>query len=236
MRAAYISLLMLLPSLAMAEGWGGMAGAVSNYVSRGLTLSDNDPSLQVDLHYHGSGAWFAGAGTATVKRGYDGDVAAEINAYLGRDWALTPEWSARLVASHYAYAGSSDLYDYDEVEASLGFRRRVTLTLAASPDTYQTLYADSSSYPGDRRGPAYAAEVAVSQPMAEGLAASAGLGYRDLRELADVGYVYGSIGLDYARGPLTLGASRIGTSHAALRICCGERPVNRWVANVFWHF
>ena len=239
------------PALAPAdEGWGGSVGASSDYVYRGLSLSNNQPSVQVDGHYQGNSDWYAGLGAASAQRGADNYTAAALNAYAGQGWAWGGDWSGHLSLSHYDYAGADNasLYRYDELGAGLNWRHNVFLTLAASPDTSTQTYASTvwwyqqqpylySYVSGSHRGPAYVAELVLNEPLPWWqLSVNAGAGYRDLQQLEGLSYRYGSAGLAWSHGPWELDASYIGSSGAATRVCCGSPPANRFVASTLWRF
>lgn len=244
--------LLLWPGFAGADddGWGGMVGLNSDYAYRGVSLSDNKPSLALDGHYRSEADGYAGLGLASAQRGSDSATAAAVDAYVGQGWAFGEDWSGSLGYTHYDYIGGEypALYRYDELGASLGWRRNLLFSVAASPNTSTPTYStgvwyDSSwAWPytyvsGNHRGPAYAYELALSQPLPwAGVSASGGIGYRDLRRLEQLGYTYGSAGLRWDHGPWELALSRIASSHAASALCCGSPPVNRWVGSLDWRF
>ena len=250
-RLLAVSLCSLSAGAAQAEeGWAGSLGLSSDYVYRGVSLSDNRASVLADGHYHAGSDWYAGLSAASAERATDHYSAAAINVYLGQGWALGEDWSSSVSLRHYDQAGGEQraLYRYDELSASLAWRHNVFLSVAAAPNiatpSYytKTWYYYGKSYvyyypTGSRRGPGYSYELVFSQALPwPSLSANAGLGYRDLKNLADVGYVYGSAGLAWNHGPWTLALSRIGSGHDADQLCCGNPAVNRWVGSASWAF
>ncbi|MBX6421384.1 MAG: hypothetical protein IRZ06_10345 [Nevskia sp.] len=223
---------LLLPS-AWAGGVGGSLGATSDYVFRGISLSDHQPAGQGDVHYRADAGWFVGLAAASVKRGRGQDVTAELNPYLGFAWALDSDWSARLAYVHYAYPFNAPhrLYDYDELGGTLAWRDRAFLTVAASPDTgVETTRGTAAG----RAALAY--NLGVHQPLPGAFSVNAGVGYYDLRWAIGTGYVYWNAGFGYDRGRLHLDASYIGTNAVARRLYYDELAVNRWVVSLLWHF
>ena len=89
----------------------GEAALVSDYRWRGVSLSDEDPSFQVEgTVSHESGAW-AWGNVNTVSREYGG---AELGLGLGYTRELgSVEWS--IGAVHYLYPGEEDI-DYTEID------------------------------------------------------------------------------------------------------------------------
>jgi uncharacterized protein (TIGR02001 family) len=227
------ALLLPAPALqAQQAGWGGSVAVVSDYVYRGLTLSDNLSALQGDLHYYTADGWFAGAWITSVKRNPYVSTSAELDAYLGHAWSGSTPWSARLFAVHHDYPWDDPRhYNYDELSGSLAYADRAALTVSFLPD---------ASFDGPGRSlsgrAALSYDLALHQPLWRALSANAGVGYYDLRWAVDSGYVYWNAGLGYAWGPLQLDLSWIGTDQSARELYYPSTPVNRLVGTVLWRF
>lgn len=220
---------------AFATGWGGSVGAASDYVFRGVTRSDGEPSAQVDLHYFASAraGWFVGAGAATVRLPRDYDTSAEFNGYLGYARTFGDDWSGKLSYVHYDYPLDSPRrqYAYDEFSGTFAYRDRAALTVAASPDTAAIT----------RRGTvtgraAFSYDLAFHQPLPHALSANAGVGYYDLHRLVGAGYYYWNVGLGYDLGRFQLDVSYIGVDGTAKSLYNNNTATNRVVATVLWHF
>lgn len=226
------SITLSLPSPA-AGIWGGSIGAASDYVSRGITLSSGEPSVQADGHYVSNSGWFAGASAARVRQAAGSGGAAELSAYFGSTRAITANWTGRMTAAHYAYPGIAprEVYDYDELSASLVGRNRWFLSVAVSPDRG----ADTTRGTVSKRT-ALAYDLILRQPLAQGLSASLGMGYNDLHRLVGVGYLYWNAGLTYERGPMHVALTFIGTDATAKSLFYDNAAANRLVATVLWSF
>lgn len=103
-----------------------------DYIVRGITCSDRDPSHQADLHRSFVSGWFAGLSAVTARLGQYVPISAELAPYVGVGRAQGKDWPARVTAKHYDYPGSEsrDPYRYDEIAADLGWRNHLYLGLA----------------------------------------------------------------------------------------------------------
>lgn len=226
-------ILVALAPQTFAAGWGGSLGAASDYVFRGLSQSEDQPSAQADVHYYAASGWFAGLSAATVRIATEGGTTAELEAYAGISRPLGENWSARLDLVHYSYPGYAPArrYNYDELIGSIDYRDRVFVSVAASPDT-----SIESTRGSPTTRPALAYDVALHQPLFRALSANAGVGYEDLRWLVHTGYVYWNAGLAYDFGAVQLDVSYIGTSGKAKTLFYRDVADDRVVAALLWHF
>ncbi len=216
---------------------GGSVGVTSDYRLDGLSLSGNKAAVQAELHLQAptenGGAWFGGVWASTVRLTGQSDPSAQIEGFLGHQWALDPDWQGTLMVAHYAHPWNRFLkhYDYDELTAELSFRDRLKLTAAYSPNT------DLYSYFGfieNRKSIAY--EAAATLPVKGFLAATAGLGFRDVSSFFGTGYWYGSVGLAYDRAHLHASLMRIGTDRTAQRLFYSDFVDPAWVGTLLWTF
>lgn len=218
---------------ACAQGWGGSAGVVSDYVYRGLSLSSHDPAGQLDLHYRGQSGWYAGLWASSVRRFSFYSTSAEFDPYLGWQWRPAGNWSASLSAVHHNYPWDNPghRYNYEEATASLGYAGRVFLSASFSPDSaVETRYRFVSG----RAVPAY--DLSLYQPLPRAFSVSAGIGYRDLRWAVDSGYVYGNAGLGWDWRGLHLDLSYITTNGTARRLFYDDVAVRSLVGSALWRF
>lgn len=114
-----IATLCLAPEVGADEwSWEGEAAVVSDYRWRGVSLSDEQPSLQLEATAsHDSGAWLWG-NINTVEQDLGG---AEIAFGAGYTRTLGQiEWT--LGAVHYLYPGEVDI-DYTEVDLTASVSR-----------------------------------------------------------------------------------------------------------------
>ncbi len=217
--------------VACAGEFGGVLGASSDNVFRGLSQSQGQASVQADAYAAGS-SWFGGLSAETIKRGRDEASGAQLIAYLAYQRLLSADWSGALGVRHYDYPGNPyrGRYDYDELSASLKWRERVLLQLIGSPDTYAA--TDNHRY---GRGAAFAAEITARQPLPHGLSADIGIGYYDLQPEIAASYAYWSAGLARRWDAYELALRYVGTD-ATARHLFGELAGDRLVASVLWSF
>jgi uncharacterized protein (TIGR02001 family) len=227
------ALVYAVPIPASAQGWGGSLGVVSDYVYRGLTQSNNEPSGQADLHYYGRSGWFAGLSAASVKRDPWSSTTAEFDPYLGWQWTLTEDWSSRVAAVHHDYPWNNPghTYNYEEFSGTLGYAGRAFLTVAASPDTS----VDGPGYNATGRF-ALAYDFTLHQPLPYAFSLDGGVGYYDLRWAVSTGYVYWNAGIGRDLGQFQLDLSYLGTSNTARQLYYQGVAVRRLVAAALWHF
>lgn len=230
---ALAALLLAAPGGVRAQGWGGSAGLVSDYVYRGLSLSAGDPAGQLDLHYRGQDGWYAGLWASSVRRLDFYSTSAEFDPYLGWQWRPAERWSAAISAVHHDYPWDNPgrHYDYEEFSGSLGYADRAFLTVSFSPDT-----AVEARYRFVSGRAALAYDLALRQPLPRALTLEAGIGYRDLRWAVGSGYVYGNAGLGWDWRAWHLDLSYITTNGEARRLFYENQAVRRLVGSVQWHF
>jgi uncharacterized protein (TIGR02001 family) len=216
---------------------GGSVGVTSDYRLDGLSLSGNKAAVQAELHLQtrteNNGAWFAGLWASTVRLSGQSDSSVQLEGFLGRQWTLNPDWLGTLTLAHYAHPWDSLLkhYDYDELTAEVSFRDRLRLTAAYSPNT------DLYSYYGfveNRKSIAY--EAAGTLPVWGALAATAGLGFRDVASFFGTGYWYGSAGLAYDRARVHASLIRIRTDRTARGLFYRDVVDPAWVGTLLWTF
>jgi uncharacterized protein (TIGR02001 family) len=229
-----LSAMALLSCLSASAGdWGGSLGIMSDYVYRGLTLSNHQSSLQADVHYYGAAGCYAGVWAASAKHAAGAAMTPQINAYLGCTRTLAEDWSARLSVTHYDYPWSAyrRRYQYNELAGTLAYADRLFLTVAVSPDSSVDT---TRGAPADRAALSY--DLALRQPLPLALSFEAGVGYYDLRWLVDTGYAYWDAGFAYDLGRLELNLAYIGVSPVARSLFYDDVVADRVVATVLWHF
>ena len=217
-------------SAARAADVLGALGVSSDNVFRGLSLSDEQPSLLADVHAAGS-QWFGGVAADTIRLGRRERTSAQLIGYLGYQYPWGPDLRSAWSVRHYDYVSSlRNRYDYDEVDATLSWQDRLIARLIASPDTYEV-----SEYRRYGRGAAFAAELSGREPLPYALTAQLGVGYYDLRQEIGTGYVYWSAALSRQWDAWTFTVSYIGTQASARRLF-GAEANPRLVASAVWSF
>jgi uncharacterized protein (TIGR02001 family) len=231
-RSLGIALAVALARQADAQGLGGALGYGTDNVYRGVSLTQGSSAWFADVHYDFGDGWVAGVGASAERPPFQ-EAGAQFQWYADRRWQLDDDWSAKIGVVHYD--SPSNVWrkelDYNELTAAIGWRGRWRFGLTLSPDT-----PGQFSYPKTPIGFAASAEVSYTQPIAGRLAFNAGLGYYDLRRVADLGYGYGSAGLSWGVGDVYLYTSLLWAERKAQRYMGGATERPRWVTSIVWTF
>lgn len=180
-------------------------GLSSDYVLRGLSLSDGDPAIQ------GGAAWrFRGGADAAIwLSSTNADWGPEVDYTLGFGRAFGDGWSAHAGLGYYSYPDPETELNYDYVEFSGALSRwdLLGLRVAWSPDT------GGFGQRGYTRAAATSTELTAQWPLGPLLSIAAGLGYRDLQ--ASGSYRYWNLGLAAGWRRLSLDLQYIATDGRA---------------------
>jgi uncharacterized protein (TIGR02001 family) len=233
---AAAALSMAAAPAARAEGWGGSITGTTDFVVRGLTQTQNEPTLIGDIHYNDARGWYGGIWVAGVRIDPYHPKSAEVTGYLGRQWRFRDDWSLNTAFVHYDYPWTTDRaqYNYDEATATVAWSNRVSASVIASPDA-----AADTQIAQVRGRVALAYELALHQPLPRPLGAAsinAGAGYDDLRWLFGTGYVYWNAGVAYDFGVFQLDLSYIGTNGVAKSLFYDGVTADRGIATLTWRF
>lgn len=223
-------LTLLCASVGQGADWQGSLAASSDNVYRGISLSDGQLSFLADVHLslmH----WFFGVAADTVRLAPRDSTAAQVIGYLGYQQPLGADFSVALGARHYDYPGEAyrTRYNYNEFDATLDWRDRLSLRLIGSPDTYQVGYERHGT------GSALAAELSAREPLPRAFTAALGVGYYDLQRVIGTGYFYWSAGLWKQWDAWNFSVSYIGTDETARRVF-GSRAGQRAVISILWSY
>lgn len=222
-----------MPRSAAADSWGGTLALTSDYVVRGISRSNQDPALQLDLHYASTLGIVAGvfASNAQVDPHANRDV--EISGFVGFAWLDSDRWAGRVLASYYAYPWNQDgtHYNYAELDANFAYRGWLQVNFIYSPDAprfiaWRGLIATTEA----------AAEINAQHTVIGKLSLTAGVGYSHLGGDDPAGYVYWSAGAAYDLGPVSLAVSYIDTTAGAKALFYNEAASGRWIGTALWRF
>ncbi|MCE7032505.1 TorF family putative porin [Lysobacter sp. GX 14042] len=201
-RALSLGLVLAVPALPAVAAqstqepdWsvGGSVTGATDYVWRGVSQTDGDPALLLDLYAGHESGWYLGASAASVDFGDPDD---------GMDYELSPYigWAGGLGAaeldvfvSRVMYPGVNDGYDidYTEIEASLGFAEYYHVGLAYSPDIFNL------------GGHGWYYTAGAEWPLGgSGLTLAVQAGHYDLRDAAGDSYNDWLLGLSRGFGPV----------------------------------
>ncbi len=208
-------------------------GITSDYFVRGISRSNDQAALQLDLHYVSDWGLLAGvfASNTQIDPGERKD--AEISGYLGYVWATGADWQSKVLVTAYTYpwdfAGSR--YNYEEIELGTTFRSWLNLTVSYSPNAPRYIYSKGLSGVS-----AESAELNIQRPLWQKLSGSAGVGYYHLSDGTPSGYTYWSVGVVYDLSPVSLAVSYVDTSAAANLLFYNAASGGRWAGTILWRF
>ncbi len=136
--------LMLLGSqacvrIAAAAEFSGVATLTSEYIYRGLEMSDGDPALQLGLDFEHDTGLFIGAWASMIDiRSAMGSRDTELDYYAGFHYTAKSPLSASVTVLRYTYPGQtgSHSYDYNEVLIGATWRERYSIEFGYSSNLY----------------------------------------------------------------------------------------------------
>lgn len=172
-------------SNAPASELSGSATLTSEYIYRGLAMSDGEPALQLGLDYAHDSGLFAGAWGSTIDLG--GPLSQrdyELDFYAGYHHEFRAPLTATMTLLRYTYPGQEGVQDYDYNE----------LLLSA---TFLEHYAIEVGYTNDLYGHNVTSRHWALQfewPIANAWVVGATLGRNDLSNLGVAPYYYWDIG------------------------------------------
>jgi uncharacterized protein (TIGR02001 family) len=106
---------------AAAAEFSGVATLTSDYIYRGLKMSDGDPALQLGLDYEHDTGLFVGVWASTIDiRSPMGERDTELDYYGGFHYAAESPISATVTVLRYTYPGQTGMHSYDYNEVLLG--------------------------------------------------------------------------------------------------------------------
>jgi uncharacterized protein (TIGR02001 family) len=216
------------------DAWGGSIDFTSDYFLRGISLSDDHPALQLDLHYVDPSGFVAGFFASSTQIDPASRRDAELSAFLGYVWSYGNDWQGKILAANYSYpwnqAGS--VYNYDEVDLEIAYQQWIRVTLAVYPDVRRYNYDDNNVV----HVLAESGELSLQRPVVGKLSATAGIGYYELDGGSGAGYAYWSVGAAYDWAPVSLGLSYVGASSAANSLFYNAAVGGRWSGTLIWRF
>lgn len=106
-RTLALSLLPLLLAHDAKAQLSGSAGLVSNYMYRGISLSDDKPAARLALNYDGTTGWFAGGQVVTGQLAVETHRSAQWTGYAGYAQRLPSGVSWETGVSAYAFPNNS---------------------------------------------------------------------------------------------------------------------------------
>ena len=174
------------------------ASAFSETAYRGLSESFGHAALGIDVEWAGARGLHAGlsyreADTRPVRQ-----RERSISTYVGWQTSFTNDWIAGTTLVHRAFPGATKEWDSFEVQAAIGWRDRLSLEVAWSPDYYS------------HNTEMLALTLRALQPLSRSFYASAELGTvdADWRDISRYSYGQVAIGLRRDRWLLEVSHAR----------------------------
>jgi len=109
---------------------------VSDYVFRGVSQTDEDPTLQAGFTYTSPVGLYAGVWGSGVDFG-DGGPDAEVDYLIGYAFDATDNVNLDLLLNRYTYPGSSELA-YNEFITKTTFAEQYSLTVTYTNDVFNS--------------------------------------------------------------------------------------------------
>ncbi len=187
---SFSATLMLLGALtsasdAVASEFSGVATLSSEYIYRGLKMSDGNPAFQLGLDYeHGTG-FFVGAWASTIDLlSPVGQRDIELDYYAGFHYLGNAPISATITLLRYTYPGQTGThpYDYNEVLVGATWREHYSVELGYT----------NSLYGLDRTARHW--ELRSEWPIANAWMISATLGGTDMSDAGVSRYLHWDLG------------------------------------------
>lgn len=225
--------------LAHAGPCAGALGLSSENIYRGISQSEGHLSAFADGHCAFARDWVVGLGANTYRTPRRTDD-TQFTLFLDRRWRLDEDWSAKLGLIHYEplQAENRAGFQYDELNAALGWRGRWLLAFAWSPRVGNAYIGDPAGYNGWMR-----IETTWRQPLGAGFSMDVGLGHAHPSGTPPHDYRYANLALNAAFGDLYLSINRIWTGPLRFRYEALDPPFEftfparkRWVGSVVWLF
>lgn len=222
---------------AHAEGvfvFSGSLGATSDFVFRGLSLTRGKPAAQASIDVEFPREVYVGAFAATVDPNPGPSAAVEIDAWLGRYWRLSEDYSADLRVSQYTYPDDPRRANYNRTEftATLGFRNQVYLAAIYSPNTDAI-----GSAPGyEQGGETWALELSARHAFDERWAVSAGFGHYNLQQVYHGSYNYWNTTVTATFAPFELQLAWLGVHGPAAEHFPDSTTGDRVALTALWRF
>jgi uncharacterized protein (TIGR02001 family) len=218
-----------------ADEWGGSVALTSDYFVRGISRTNDNAALQLDLHYSNPNGFVAGvfASNSQIDRSDPKDV--ELSGFVGFVWNLDAAWRARVLASHYAYPWNrvGSRYNYDELDLDFSYQGWLHFDLGYSPNSPRFVGFPYLELIGvtEKSG-----EVSAQRQIFGKLSLTAGVGYSFLDGPESGGYVYWSGGAAYDFQSLTLALAYVNTSAGAKALFYNAAASGQWMGTLIWRF
>ena len=168
-----------------ASEFSGIATLTSEYIYRGLSLSDGDPAIQLGLDYEHDSGLFIGVWASTIDLpSATGQRDIELDYYAGFHYAAESAITATVTLLRYTYPGqtSTHRYDYNEVLFGSTWLERYSIEFGYT----------SNFYGQDRIGRHW--ELRSEWPVANAWVIGAALGGNEVSDAGVSHYLHWDVG------------------------------------------
>jgi uncharacterized protein (TIGR02001 family) len=229
-------MLLMTSALAQADAVNvvtGSLGATSDFVFRGLSLTRGKPAAQASLDVEFPKEFYVGAFVATADPNRGPSPPVELDAWAGRYWRVSQNFSADVRLSQYTYPDDPRRVSYNrsEVTGTLGWHNQLFVAAIYSPNTKAV-----GSAPGYREGSAWAVELSGRKPLGERWALSAGLGHYDLGNIYGMSYNYWNATVTATLAPFELQLAYLGVDGEAEDHFTSRSTGDRIAFTALWRF
>lgn len=180
MGAALLSAAMVTPAFAgsILDGLSGTADFTTNYLFRGITNNNDDPTAQAGLNYDLGSGFSVGTWTSAIDFGTSGHLEVD---WFGNYTTTIDAVDVTLGAIYYTYPMSNSSLNYDYFEGS------VTLSHDFGPFAINGSLFISPEFPA-KSGAAEYIQGGVTVPITSWLSAAGNYGYQWVDKNANFGF------------------------------------------------
>ena len=229
-RAARLLLALAAPA-ALAQQVQAHLSVSSDYVVRGVSRSQGDPTLQAQLGADLGSGWALGLSAATMNLNPGRGPNRELGVYLSRATSLDRDWTLGGTVVTYRYAAQIPGldYDYSEARVELSWRERLQLGIAVSPD-----YSIGTRLGVARDSTSLDYTLTLLLPLSEPVALSAGVGRFDLSDGLGLRFWYWSAGAVYTGRRFSLALTFTGAEPVTRAMFNDVSTGDRLIATASW--
>lgn len=194
-------LLAVVPMTALADDESPISWevtGVSDYVFRGASQSDENPTVQAGVTYSHDSGFYVGTWASGVDFG-DSKPEAEVDVFVGYNFDINESVNLDLAINRYVYPDAGDL-NYNELITTTTFADTYALTIAYSNDVWAS----------DTDGWYFA--VGREWELPNDFTLAGNVGYSTFDDEVAKNYLDWSLGVSRAFGPATIGLTYHGTN------------------------
>jgi uncharacterized protein (TIGR02001 family) len=216
-----------------AQVVSGSVGATSDFVFRGISLTRGEPAAQASIDVEFPHELYVGAFAATADPNPGPSPNVEIDAWIGRYWRFSEDFSGDVRLSQYTYPDDPRRFNYNrsELTGTLGFRDSLYLAAVYSPNTKAV-----GSAPGYKEGDAWAFEFSGRRALSQRWAVSAGVGHYALDPVYGGSYYYWNATVTATLSPFEVQLAYLGVDDVAERHFLDDSTGDRVALTALWRF